>query len=76
MSEMKPTLESRLDELENIVSRLESGKLGLDESLELFEKGTALVKECTAVINEAEQKVSLIRKSQTGEITEENFDGE
>lgn len=76
MSEMKPTFESRLDELENIVSRLESGKLGLDESLELFEKGTALVKECTAVINEAEQKVSLIRKSQTGEITEENFDGE
>lgn len=76
MSEMKVTFESRLDELENIVSRLEGGKLGLDESLELFEKGTALVKECTAAISEAEQKVSLIRQSLSGEVSEECFDGE
>lgn len=76
MSEINATFESRLDELEDIVSRLEGGKLGLDESLELFERGTALVKECTTVINEAEQRVSLIKQSQSGEISEESFDGE
>ena len=76
MSEVKATFESKLDELEDIVSRLEGGKLGLDESLKLFEKGTALVKECTADINDAEQKVSIIRQSMSGEVSEENFDKE
>lgn len=49
--------ESALGELEQIVGRLERGELKLEESLQLFERGVALAKQCRQSLDTAELKV-------------------
>ncbi len=52
--------EDSIKELEKIVERLEKGDIGLDESLELFEKGIKLSKVCNDMLDKAEKKVSVL----------------
>ena len=55
-----PNLEKSLADLETIVEELESGELSLDRSLQMFEKGIQLSRECQAALKEAEQKVQVL----------------
>lgn len=64
MSEMEMGLEEALDDLERIVEELEDGKKSLEESLDLYEKGTKLVRLCQARLESAEQRI----ESLTGEL--------
>lgn len=65
--------EDAMKELEDIVKRLESGDLSLDESIKTFEQGVSLSKYCFSKLEEAEKKVSLLVKD--GErIKQEPFD--
>jgi exodeoxyribonuclease VII small subunit len=57
-------LEEALDDLERIVSELEEGKMGLEESLDLYEKGMLLVKLCNSRLEGAERRI----ESLTGEV--------
>lgn len=52
--------EKSIKELEEIVAKLESGDTTLDESLELFEKGIKLSKDCNSMLDKAEKKVSIL----------------
>lgn len=52
--------EKSIKELEEIVAKLEKGDAGLDESIELFEKGIKLSKECNDMLDNAEKKVSVL----------------
>jgi exodeoxyribonuclease VII small subunit len=52
--------EASMDEVERIVSQLESGELGLSESLEQYEKGVGQLKQCHALLEAAEQRVSVL----------------
>lgn len=72
----KKTFEQSISELEEIVSRLESGSVTLDESLSLFEKGIKLSKSCQKMLDSAEKKVSVLMANEDGEMTEEDFIGE
>ena len=54
--------EQAVNRLEEIVSILEKNEIPLDEALSLFEEGTALSKQCAALLNEAKQKISEIKK--------------
>ena len=51
------TFEQAMERLEEIVSLLESGKCTLDDSMKLFEEGTALTAFCTDSLKTAEQKI-------------------
>ena len=55
-----PDLEKSLADLETIVEELESGELSLERSLQMFEKGIQLSRECQAALKEAEQKVQVL----------------
>ena len=56
--------EKSLQHLEKIVSNMESGELGLEESLEQFEKGINLAKNCQDTLANAELRVEqLIEKN-------------
>ena len=56
--------EKSLQNLEQIVSRMENGDLGLEESLKQFEKGIQLAKSCQDALSSAELKVKqLIEKN-------------
>ncbi len=49
-----------IEELEKIVTTMESGDLSLEESLDYFSKGVALTKQCQSALSEAEQKISML----------------
>lgn len=70
MKEVK--FEDAITKLEEISKELESGKLGLDESVTKFEEGMKLSKMCTKMLNEAEKRINILINNE-GEITEENF---
>ena len=74
MAKKKLSFEESMKRLEEIVSRLERGELSLEESLRFFEEGNELVKECSRMLDEAEQKVTLLRTGGTGEAEEVPFD--
>lgn len=65
--------EQRSARLEEIVSGLESGELPLEKSLALYEEGVALVRACTRELDEAEQKVKILRRTAGGDIRPEDF---
>jgi len=68
------TFEKKLSDLEGIVSRLESGETPLEESLALFEKGTALLKDLAAILEEAERKVEVLSRDSSGVLSTRAFE--
>ena len=67
MDDKRPTYEEEVKRLEEIVKKLESGAAPLDESIALFSEGAELVKTCTAILDEAEQKVKILTESEKSE---------
>lgn len=62
------SFEASLKELEQIVEQLEAGNLPLERSLELFEKGVRLSRECQGRLEEAERKVEMLMKGADGSL--------
>ncbi|MET0616142.1 MAG: exodeoxyribonuclease VII small subunit [Luteibacter sp.] len=52
--------EHSLDELEQLVTRMEGGELSLDESLKSFERGIGLYRHCQTALEQAELRVRLL----------------
>ena len=57
MAASKQTFEASLERLAQIVEKLESGTESLEESMKLFEEGTALSARCYEKLRKAEQKI-------------------
>ena len=76
MAAKKLTFEQQIARLEEIVSALEQGDVQLADSLALFEEGTRLAAACSAMLDEAEQKVVKLQKGPDGEPVELPFDTE
>ena len=75
MSTAKPkTFESSLEELERIVRELEQGELPLERSLELFEQGVALSRECQDRLNQAERRIEILMRDNKGQPTARPFE--
>ena len=66
--------ESSLKELEEIVGRLEEGDLPLEQSLELFEQGIRLSRDCQKRLDEAERKVEILLRGSDGTLTSKPFE--
>ncbi|MGA7719758.1 MAG: exodeoxyribonuclease VII small subunit [Ignavibacteriaceae bacterium] len=58
----KNSFESKLIRLEEISSLLEKDDIGLDEAINLYEEGIELSKNCISTLNEAELKVTQLKK--------------
>lgn len=54
------SFESALERLEEITDQLESGELGLDDSLRLYTEGIALAQRCNQQLSSAEEKVAKL----------------
>jgi exodeoxyribonuclease VII small subunit len=52
--------EHSLDELEQLVARMEGGDMSLDESLSAFERGIGLYRHCQQALDQAELRVRLL----------------
>lgn len=76
MNEKNATFEQNMARLEQIVRTLERGDAPLEESLKLFEEGMTLMKQCSALLDKAEQKVSKLTVGTDGGPVETPFHGE
>ena len=63
------SFETALAELEQIVARLEGGRVDLEDSIKIYERGEALRKHCDAKLAEAEARIEKITLSPQGKPT-------
>lgn len=73
MKSDKMTYEEALAQLNDTVSKLNSGKVSLDESIKLYQEGISLAAFCDKKLKEVEQKIMLVNKENG--FAEEIFDG-
>ena len=67
--------EKKLKNLEEIVAKMESGDLSLDDSLKSFEKGVSLARECHKELDAAEKKVQqLVSVDAKGNVETKDFE--
>jgi exodeoxyribonuclease VII small subunit len=72
----KPDFEKSLARLEEVVRRLESPQLALDEAMKLFEEGVELSRECQKQLEEAESRVEILLKKADGKLVAEPYEPE
>jgi exodeoxyribonuclease VII small subunit len=65
----KLSFEQAIEELESIVSKLEGGKVPLEESVAIYERGEALKRRCEELLRQAEARVEKIALDATGKPT-------
>lgn len=58
---MKENYEDRINALKEIIEKIETGDAGLEESLKLYEKGIAIMKNCEKILEEAELKITELQ---------------
>ena len=73
---MEKTFETSLSELESIVQKLESGDLPLEDSLELFEKGIKISRECRERLTSAERRIEILMREADGSLATKEFEPE
>jgi exodeoxyribonuclease VII small subunit len=61
------SFEQALEELERIVTRLEQGKVSLDEAIASYERGSALKRHCEVRLRDAREKIEKIALDAAGE---------
>ena len=71
--EESANFEAALSRLDEIVSSLENGSSGLEDSLRLFEEGVGLIRACSDKLEQAEQRVKILVSSKSGEYNEQDF---
>ena len=67
----KLTFEQAIHQLKEIVTKIEQGEIPLQDSLEQYEKGMALIKHCRDILQKAEKRIEKISKEEPPEPQEE-----
>ena len=65
----KLSFERAMEELETIVTRLEGGKVPLEESVAIYERGESLKRRCEELLRQAEARVDKITTDANGEVS-------
>lgn len=65
---VKESFENNIDQIDEIVKKLESGDLPLEESIKEYEKAMKLLKKSSDILNAAEGKILKVIESSSGEI--------
>ena len=68
--------EDYLKQVEDVVRNLESGKLGLEESLEKYEVGINALRKCYQILESAEKKIEVLIKSKDGTLTAKSLESD
>ena len=67
------TFEDSLARLEQIVTALEGGTLPLEDSLKVFEEGIALARHCARYLEDAQRRIEILAKDESGATTSKPF---
>lgn len=68
----KLTFEQAIGQLKEIVGKIEQGEIPLQDSLEQYEKGMALIKHCRGILQKAEKRIEKISKEEPPESEKED----
>jgi exodeoxyribonuclease VII small subunit len=68
MAANRKKFEDELKDLEEIVARIDSGELSLEDSIAAFERGVGLVRSLNQKLDEVERKVELLMRNSQGEL--------
>jgi exodeoxyribonuclease VII small subunit len=60
----KLSFEDAIKELTEIVGKIEQGEIALQDSLQQYERGMALIKHCRTILKQAEERIEKISKEQ------------
>ena len=74
MSKKSQSFENAMQRLEEIVRQLEQGNAPLEDSLKLFQEGTALVQSCTKQLDSAELEIVKLMKTADGTPAETEYE--
>lgn len=55
--------EASVEQVEALIDKIEQGEIGLEESVEAYEKGVALIKRCRGILDHAEQRITELTDS-------------
>jgi len=69
--EDKLRYEQAIEQLEALIERIESGEIGLEESLKQYEHGVKLIQRCRAILDSAETRITELTAGGGGELVEE-----
>jgi exodeoxyribonuclease VII small subunit len=69
MDVKKLSFERAMEELESIVTKLEGGKVPLEESVTIYERGESLKRRCEELLRQAEVRVDKITTDANGEVS-------
>jgi exodeoxyribonuclease VII small subunit len=72
----KLTFEQAIHQLKEIVTKIEQGEIPLQDSLEQYEKGMALIKHCRDILQKAEKRIEKISKEEPPEPEKQEEDSE
>lgn len=76
MNSNNQSFEASMQRLEQIVRAMEKGDVELEQSLQLFQEGTELIRHCGRLLDEAELQVKKIMVEPDGSPKEEAFTDE
>ena len=76
MAKKELSFEESMQRLDEIVKGLEKGDVTLNDSMALFEEGTALIRRCSEMLDSAEQQVVRLKKGPDGAPQELPFDAD
>ena len=62
-TDASPNFEATIAELESIIAQMESGNLPLDQSINAYKRGAALLQACQQTLTEAEQQVRILTEA-------------
>lgn len=68
--------EDAMKQLEEIANELEKNELDLDKSVEKFEEGMKLSKQCSEMLENAEKRITILVNDGSGNLSEEDFTAE
>ena len=74
MSAKKKNFEERIEEIDEIIEKLEAGELSLDDSIKEYEKAIKLIKESETLLEAAEVKVMKVLEKNSTEVVLEEFE--
>ncbi len=68
MGKKKPSFEEALKQLETLARQIEQGQIGLEDSINKYEEGMTLVKQCREILSRAEHKIQQIQQRADGSL--------
>ncbi len=70
----KLNFEQSIDQLTEIVSRIEQGQISLEDSLQQYERGMKLIRHCRDILAKAEKRIEKISEADLDEGDDKNSD--